>query len=302
MFGGGNNIGEKKVMNVLGMLTSARVIFLMAMLVSNAFGKGMSIQLNGYLDDSVTDCTIRSEFKIVATHGEILASLHRKVLGTIHPEAVDVNVEFKITDDNFVDEWRRQALAAFLESSVRQKNTVETRLPNGYWIIYVDAVPPPSYDDSANHAHINDASMQLVTTTLSALNQMIERKEYQQISLARSEGDSVPAIPLSFGELLEYPQKWDGKRVRLVGWFSHGEEKSVVYPSRFYAWMGKNGIWVGNRSTIATGIEYPAKYEGRHEIEGVVRASMHGHLGGFCCTIDRLTINRLYKGTGDQAK
>jgi len=278
-----------------------RSLLLIIILAVNARGNASIIRLNGYLEDGPADGAVRSVFRIMATPDKISASLQRKILGAKNQEAVDIDAEFKIIDTNFVDEWRRLALVAFLQSSERRKKTAMTRLPNGYWAINVENPPLSSPGDSASGAPSNDVSMQLVTTTLSALNQMIARKEYQQISLSRSEGDTVPAVPTSVGRILADPRKWDGRRVKVTGWFSHGEEKSVIYPSRFYAWMGKKGIWVGESSTIATGLEeYPEKYEGHREIEGVVRASLHGHLGGFPCTIDRLTINRVSSGKAEQ--
>lgn len=273
-------------------LTGVRASLLIPLLVLTARADGV-IHLNGYRDEIGPYGTTRSGISVKADQDRISAHLQRRVLGTTLPEAVDIIAEFLIFDKALVNEWRRQALAAFLQSPVRRKNTTETRLPGDYWAIYVEEAPLASPSDSVNNMPNNDTAIQLVTTTLSALNQLIARKEYRQMTLSRSAGDAFPAVVLPLEEIFADPKKWDGKRIRTMGWLVRAEEKSVLYRSRFSAWAGGEGIWVGEDSAIAIGMEtLPRNYGGPREVEGVVRASMHGHLGVFCCTIDRLTINR----------
>lgn len=270
------------------------IILSLTMLAPNAWGDGRAIQLNGFLEESTTDGAVRSGLRIVATPSKITATLQRRTLGTILKEARDMNIEFVIDDRDFIDKWRSQALVAFRQSPVWQNKMRTTDLPNGYLTVYVEEARPIEHDDQGREITLeNNAWRMLIDTTKSKLNHLTEREEYNKIEQAISEGDTIKAIPISFEDILTEPQKWDGKRVKIVGWFSGGEEKSVIYPSRFHAWLNKKGVWVGPNSTIAIKAETDSRdHAGLREIEGIFRSSQHGHLGGYCGTIDRVTIDR----------
>ena len=104
-------------------------------------------------------------------------------------------------------------------------------------------------------------------------------KETRQTMSRTIEGDFVPARPLTFEELLREPNKYDGKRVRVVG-FYHGEfEGSTFGPSKKAIYEGS--VWLDNPSTFAKPANVRLSNDTYNTIEGTFEAGPSGHMGGW---------------------
>jgi hypothetical protein len=115
----------------------------------------------------------------------------------------------------------------------------------------------------------------------------INQREIQTIVI---EGDIVPAREIEFRELLSFPEKYDGKRIRLLGYYHRAFESSCFTPSKDSEHSyGKGRIWIGGRSTFAD----PAKISNVNDkmviAEGTFNLRRKGHMGAYVGTLERLT-------------
>ena len=91
------------------------------------------------------------------------------------------------------------------------------------------------------------------------------------------------------------PVRFHGKIVRVTGFYRHGFEVSGLFPSRDLSFSEANGLWLDSKK--ATIVEPPmsdAIWDGEKplllQVEGVIDANSHGHLGAWTGTIHAKTI------------
>ena len=116
----------------------------------------------------------------------------------------------------------------------------------------------------------------------------VRPKETRKTTSRTIEGDFVPARPLTFEELLREPMKYDGKRVRLAG-FYHGEfECSNFGPSEKAD--HKKSVWLNGASTLAKPANVRLPNDTFITVEGTFNAGSQGHMGGWSGEIERYSM------------
>ena len=106
-----------------------------------------------------------------------------------------------------------------------------------------------------------------------------------------TEGDHEAAQSVKFFDLLAQPNKYDGKRVSVVG-FYHGEFEGssfsvdqVASQKRDY----KQSIWRGGMSTFADASNFRNENDSWQRIEGIFLRGPGGHMGLWPGEITRMT-------------
>ena len=102
--------------------------------------------------------------------------------------------------------------------------------------------------------------------------------------LARSQPPppDVEAIDLSLIQLLANPEKYEGRRVRLVGVAHFEFEEAVLYLHREdeAVMNSRNAIWIGGKAGY-TEADYKNLSGAFVYVEGIFTGKAHGHLGAF---------------------
>ena len=90
---------------------------------------------------------------------------------------------------------------------------------------------------------------------------------------------SNPAM-ITIGELLRSPNRYEGKPVRIEGFYYSSFEHSAIYPNAGdgVQFSTQNGLWV------LEGL--PERYSGKRvTVEGIFTSGTRGHLGQWAATI-----------------
>jgi hypothetical protein len=101
------------------------------------------------------------------------------------------------------------------------------------------------------------------------------------------EGDLQPTRPVTVAELLKHPDLYNGKRVRISGFYHSEYEDSSLYD--------RNGdplslsLWVNGSSTFARDKDLHWTDDGRVIMEGCFMKGPAGELGGWPASLQRVT-------------
>jgi hypothetical protein len=112
----------------------------------------------------------------------------------------------------------------------------------------------------------------------------------RKITSRTIEGDLQPARPVTLNELLANPSAFDGKRVRVSGYY-HGENH---FSSLTFGKKSKmdtdQGIWINGASTFAKASRFDRTNNSYVTVEGTFSGRRGGNFGAWPAEIERLTL------------
>jgi hypothetical protein len=113
--------------------------------------------------------------------------------------------------------------------------------------------------------------------------------EQQMKNITRTiEGDLVPPKDVTFLELMAHPEKYDGKRIRVSGYYRTGFETSGLFEKEVNQ-SSFAGFWLDDDSTFARAEDVHRPNDCYLTIEGVFNANERRHLGGWRGSIQNIT-------------
>ena len=141
--------------------------------------------------------------------------------------------------------------------------------------------------DHAISARLHDPNrVKLHTLVLTFLDE-IAPKASRTTTTRTIEGDLVPARAVSFAALLRNPQPFDGKRIRLTGYY-HGQfEGSNFGPTKRADYQ--ESVWLGGVSTFATSGSVKRLNDTFITADGTFDLGPGGHMGLWPGELTRLT-------------
>lgn len=110
------------------------------------------------------------------------------------------------------------------------------------------------------------------------------------ISCRTIEGDLVPAQPLSLKELLNNPNGFDGKRIRVSGYYHQEYHCSSLTFSQKSRTDPEQGIWIDNSSTYADTAHIDYANDSYVTVEGSFLGRPGGAFGAWLASIERITL------------
>ncbi|MDP0491424.1 MAG: hypothetical protein Q7Q71_10275 [Verrucomicrobiota bacterium JB023] len=106
------------------------------------------------------------------------------------------------------------------------------------------------------------------------------------------EGETVPPKALDFATLLKSPKDFDGKRIRLTG-FYHGEfEGSSFAATKAEVRDYKKALWLGGMSSFADPKRISGQYDIVLTVEGTFELGPGGHMGLWMGELVRVTESK----------
>lgn len=103
------------------------------------------------------------------------------------------------------------------------------------------------------------------------------------------EGNLVPAQPVSLKELLANPPAFDGKRVRVSGYYHYEYHCSNLTFSKKSRRDAKQGIWIDPSSTFADTARVNHANNSYVTVEGTFARGPSGQFGAWAGSIERIT-------------
>lgn len=142
-----------------------------------------------------------------------------------------------------------------------------------------------------NH-HINESTdaaviVELRSTITKFLDSIVPPAKRKSVS-STVEGETVPAMAVTFESLLRAPEKYDQKRVRLTGYWHHEFEGSNFGPAKGSDY--KQSIWLGGPSTFADPKLIQNLNDADIVAEGTFEKGPGGHMGLWPGELSRLTL------------
>lgn len=114
------------------------------------------------------------------------------------------------------------------------------------------------------------------------------------------QGDLVEAVPVKFAELLENPKKFDGKRIRITG-FYHGEfEGSSFASSAKDISIYDRALWLAEDSSFADPKKIPRPNDSTLTVDGTFELGPGGHMGLWMGELVRVTAISKTEGGAEQ--
>lgn len=101
------------------------------------------------------------------------------------------------------------------------------------------------------------------------------------------EGDFIPARALTFETLLKNPKKFDGKRVRLTGYYHDEFEGSNFGPNKRAGY--KESVWLNGDSSFATAADVKRPNDTFITVDGTFNIGPGGHMGLWPGDVARVT-------------
>jgi hypothetical protein len=124
------------------------------------------------------------------------------------------------------------------------------------------------------------------TALLALVDQIVPRHERKFVTTT-IEGDFEPARTVTVAELLKHPARYNGKRVRITGYYHSEFEDSSLYDKKgdpmFHA------LWVDGASSFAREKDLQWTDDGHVIMEGCFIQGPDGHLGGWPGELQRVT-------------
>jgi hypothetical protein len=125
----------------------------------------------------------------------------------------------------------------------------------------------------------------LVMKFYESMSPVSERK----ITHRTVEGDFVPARSITLQQLLSNPQEFDGKRVRVSGYYHYEHHCSNLSFGPKSQTDPKQGIWIDSASTYADSKRIDEANDAYVFVEGCLTAGPAGAWGAWPGSIERLT-------------
>ena len=120
-----------------------------------------------------------------------------------------------------------------------------------------------------------------------------EKREFTKRSI---QGETVKPLSITFSELLKNPQAYDGKRIRLTGYYHAEFEESSFAISKddlhhFSEALRKydHCLWLGSFSTFKDLRKVSEANDTEIEFEGTLDMESHGHMAAWMGELARLT-------------
>ena len=132
----------------------------------------------------------------------------------------------------------------------------------------------------------NPTRDQLQADILSYLDR-VAPKEKRDVTVHRMEGDFQPTRDVTVAQLLATPGQFDGKRVRVTGYYHSEFEDSSLYDKKGDDFS--KAVWVDGQSTFAKETDLHWTDDGHATIEGTFLKGPGGHMGAFSGEIQRIT-------------
>jgi hypothetical protein len=132
----------------------------------------------------------------------------------------------------------------------------------------------------------NPARDKLQAAILSYLDR-VAPKSKRKVTVHRIEGDFQPTTDVTVAKLLAAPDQFDGKRVRITGYYHSEFEDSSLYDKKGDDF--KKAVWVDGQSTFAKESDLHWTDDGHATIEGTFLKGPGGHMGAFAGEIQRVT-------------
>jgi hypothetical protein len=113
--------------------------------------------------------------------------------------------------------------------------------------------------------------------------------EKRKKSIKTIQGETVEPVPVSFPELLKNPKRFDGKRIRITG-FYHGEFEGSSFAStakdiRNY----DKALWLGGDSSFADPKKVSRPNDSTLTVDGTFELGPGGHMGLWMGELSRVT-------------
>jgi hypothetical protein len=141
--------------------------------------------------------------------------------------------------------------------------------------------------DHTINARLNQPERAKLHALILAFLDEVVPKATRKTASRTIEGDLVPAHPVTFETLLRTPEKFDGKRVQLVGYYHHEFEGSHFGPTKKADY--KESVWLGGDSTFATPANVKRPNDTFITVEGTFNNGPGGHMGLWPGDVDRVT-------------
>jgi hypothetical protein len=132
----------------------------------------------------------------------------------------------------------------------------------------------------------NPARDKLQADILSYLDR-VAPKSKREVTIHRIEGDFQPTRDVTVSQLLAAPGQFDGKRVRITGYYHREFEDSSLYDMKGDDF--KKAVWVDGQSTFAKENDLHWTDDGHATIEGTFMKGPGGHMGAFAGEVQRVT-------------
>jgi hypothetical protein len=112
----------------------------------------------------------------------------------------------------------------------------------------------------------------------------------RKITQRTIEGDLVPARPVSLKELLANPTAFDGKRVRVSGYYHREDHFSNLTFSKKSRMDTKQGIWINSASAFADTARIDHANNSYVTVEGTFVGQPGGNFDAWPAEIERITL------------
>jgi len=118
----------------------------------------------------------------------------------------------------------------------------------------------------------------------------VDQPEKPESSVTESEGDLQPVRDVSLAEVLAFPEKYQGQRISVVGYYRNEfEGQSFSIGPSGYDSVLESSLWRSELSSFAKAADIDDREEGWLRIDGVFLRGPAGHMGAYRGEIVRLT-------------
>jgi hypothetical protein len=135
-----------------------------------------------------------------------------------------------------------------------------------------------------------DSNRERIHALIMAFYDQVAPEADRSITSRTIEGDLVPARPVSLKELLANPTAFNGKRVRVSGYYHQEDHCSNLTFSKKSRTDPQKGIWLDNSSTFADTAHLDYANNSDVTVEGTFVGSPGGNFGAWPAEIERITL------------
>lgn len=135
-----------------------------------------------------------------------------------------------------------------------------------------------------------DANRERLHALIMAFYDQIAPEAERKITSRTIEGDLVPARPVTLKELLANPIAFDGKRVRVSGYYHREDHFSSLTFSKKSRMDTDQGIWIDASSTFTDTAHLRHANNSDVTVEGTFVGSPGGNFGAWPAEIERVTL------------
>jgi hypothetical protein len=115
-------------------------------------------------------------------------------------------------------------------------------------------------------------------------------KEERSLVTRQLEGDLIKPTPVDFKMLLGEPKKFDGKRIRISGYYHSEFEMSNFAPSERLLHSDTKAVWLDGSSTFADEEKIKELNDTFITVEGTFELARSGHGGLYFASLNRPTL------------